>query len=314
MIWILLIVCLFLSFMLSGMECALFTVSRVRARHAAGEGDKKARKLNALLEHRNQLLHAITAINHFVTLIAFALSLYFLLQWLGNWGWVIAVLLVLPIFIIGLELVPKILFQRYPFRLLCRLATPLSVLHTLTKPWLWILNTFQRSPAESAFPDDASNDIHTLVKTLQKLGVLPPNIISLVERLALFQTREISDMMIPLSGLTALPPDMPLASVLQLNHEVRHPWLAVMGIDGGLLGWLDITSLPTKPMADKLVRQFMRPLSQVQFNEPSLRCLQMLRKRGEPVAEVRDKNKLVIGVLTQQALINDMIGQFPGQT
>lgn len=310
MIWLLLVLCLFLSFMLSGMECALFTVSRVRARHAAGEGDKSARRLNALLEHRNDLLHTIAAINHFVTLIAFAIAAFFLLRWLGAWGWVVAVLLALPVFIIGLELVPKILFQRYPFRLLCRLAAPLTVLHTLTKPWLWLVNLFRQKSTDTSSPDDVTDDIHSLVKTFQKLGVLPENIAGLVGQLAKFQKLEASDLIIPLSRLTALPPDMPLASVMQLNHEVQLPWRAVMGSDGALLGWLDVTSLPAKPMADKLVRQFMRPLSQLQLHDPALRCLQMIRKRGEPVAEVQDDKKQVVGVITQQALINAMLGEF----
>lgn len=308
MIWLLFGFCLFLSFMLSGMECALFTVSRVRARHAAGEGDKSARRLDALLEYRNNLLHTITAINHFTTLVAFAIATYFLLQWIGPWGWPVALLLGLPVFIMGLELVPKILFQRYPFRLLCRLATPLTLLHNLTKPWLWVVDRFKHQSVNGDPADEVTDDIHTLVKTMQKLEVLPESISILIEQLARFQKLQVSGLMIPLSRLTALPPDMPLASVIQLNREVHHPWRAVMGTDGALLGWLDVTALPAKPMADKLVRQFMRPLGQVQLLDPPLRCLQTLRKRGEPIAEVRDANKQVVGVIAQQALVQALIG------
>lgn len=311
MIWLLFTFCLFLSFMLSGMECALFTVSRVRARHAAGEGDKSARRLDALLEHRNHLLHAITAINHFATLIAFAIATFFILRWIGPWGWLVALLLALPVFLIILELVPKILFQRYPFRLLCRLATPLTVLHFTTKPWLWVINRFKHQPIGNSAADEATDDIHSLVKTMQKLEVLPESISRHIEALANFQKLQTPVLMIPLSRLTALPPDMPLASVLQLNKELQHPWRAVMGTDGALLGWLDLTALPAKPMADKLVRQFMRPLSQLQVSDSPLRCLQALRKRGEPIAEVRDDKKEVVGVIAQQVLINALLGEVP---
>lgn len=311
MIWLLFALCFFLSFILSGMECALFTVSRVRARHAAGEGDKNARRLDALLEHRNHLLHTITAINHFATLIAFAIATFFILRWIGPWGWVVALLLALPVFLIVLELVPKILFQRYPFRLLCRLATPLTMLHVMTKPWLWIINRFKQKNAGGEEADEVTDDIHTLVKTMQKLEVLPENISRHIEALAQFQKLTTPALMIPLSRLTALPPDMPLVSVLQLNKELQHPWRAVMGTDGALLGWLDLTALPAKPMADKLVRQFMRPLSQVQMSDSPLRCLQALRKRGEPVAEVRDEKKQAVGVIAQQVLVNALLGEVP---
>lgn len=311
MIWLLFAFCLFLSFLLSGMECALFTVSRVRARHAAGEGDKSAQRLDALLEHRNHLLHTITAINHFATLLAFGIATFYLLRWIGPWGWPVALLLGLPVFLIILELVPKILFQRYPFRLLCRLATPLTVLHFLTKPWLWIINRFKNKSAGNDSADEVTDDIHSLVKTMQKLEVLPESTSTLIEQLAKFQKLQTPGLMIPLSRLTALPPDMPLASVLQLNKELQHSWRAVMGTDGALLGWLDLTALPARPMADKLVRQFMRPLGQVQLLDSPLRCLQTLRKRGEPVAEVRDEKKQVVGVIAQQALISALLGGEP---
>lgn len=313
MIWLLFAFCLFISFILSGMECALFTVSRVRARHAAGEGDKSARRLHELLEHRNHLLHIITAINHFATLVAFAIATFFILQWIGPWGWLVALLLALPVFLIMLELVPKILFQRYPFRLLCRLAAPLTLLHVLTKPWLWIINRFKQKTAGEDTESEATDDIHTLVKTMQKLEVLPESTSALIAQLAGFQKLQTPALMIPLSRLTAVPPDMPLASVLQLNKELKHPWRAVMGTDGALLGWLDLNALPAKPIADKLVRQFMRPLGQVQLTDSPLRCLQMLRKRGEPVAEVRDGKKQAVGVIDQQVLINALLGEVPEQ-
>ena len=64
---------------------------------------------------------------------------------------------------------------------------------------------------------------------MQKLEVLPESISRHIEALALFQKLNTPALMIPLSRLTALPPDMPLVSVLQLNKELQHPWRAVMG-------------------------------------------------------------------------------------
>jgi CBS domain containing-hemolysin-like protein len=49
----------------------------------------------------------------------------------------------------------------------------------------------------------------------------------------------------------------------------------------------------------------------VQVLDSPLRCLQALRKRGEPVAEVRDEKKQAVGVIAQQALISALLGEEP---
>jgi Mg2+/Co2+ transporter CorB len=74
MTWLLLILCLALSFMLSGLESAVMAVSRVRVRHAASAGDRRARGLLPLLEDRDALIGCITVANHLTNLAAFLLS------------------------------------------------------------------------------------------------------------------------------------------------------------------------------------------------------------------------------------------------
>lgn len=307
MIWLALLFSLSAAFLLSGISTALLNVSRVRARHAAEEGDSSAARLAALLEHRNELHPVVAALTQAFSTVAFVCLGILPVEWLGAWGWAAAVLLALPVFLVGLEFVPKALFLRYPFRLLRRLATPLTILHVMAKPWLWLMKlTGQRASGDSS----SNGDIHglqVLAQTVATLGVLPQPICALVQRSATFQTLHAAGIMIPLTEITALPHDMPLASAVTLNGRPMHPWRAVLGPDGTLQGWLDMTALPTKPSMDKLVRQFMRPILPLRGTDPALRCLQALRKRGEPVAAVLDAKGDALGVVTQQALIAELL-------
>ncbi len=303
MIWIILVLSLPSAFLLSGIGSALLNVSRVRARHAAEEGDRSAARLARLLEHRNEIHHAVAVVQHLFALAAFTCCAILLVGLLGPWGWLAALVLALPVFSIGLEFVPKLLFRRYPFRLLRRLATPLAFLHLLARPWIWLARLVKKRTSNGAAATEDALSMHTLADTITDLGVLPAPICALVKQSAFFQKQRASDLLLPLKQLTALPPDMPLASAMVLNGQPRHPWRAVLGADGRLLGWLDMASIPSKPVRDKLVRQFMRPMLQVRKDEPALRCLQALRKRNEPVAAVIDAKNEAIGVITQQSLI-----------
>ena len=309
MIWAILAISLPCAFLLSGIGSALLNVSRVRARHAAEEGDKSAARLARLLEHRNEIHHAVAVVQHLCALAAFSCCAILLVARLGSWGWLVALVVALPIFLVGLEFVPKLLFRRYPFRLLRRLAAPLAFLHLLARPWIWLARLIQkRSNGGTALTEEALG-LHTLAETISDLGVLSDPICKLLKQTAIFQKQRATDLLLPLAQLMALPPDMPLASAAALNAQVKHPWRAVLGPDGRLLGWLDMATLPSKPLPDKLVRQFMRPMLQVRRDEPALRCLQTLRKRNEPVAAVVDASNEAVGVITQQSLIDAIFSQ-----
>lgn len=107
MIWVIIALSLPAAFLLSGIGSALLNVSRVRARHAAEEGDRTAARLARLLEHRNELHHAVTVLQHLLALSAFACCLMVLIGWFGRWGWLAAVVLLIPVFLVGLEFVPR---------------------------------------------------------------------------------------------------------------------------------------------------------------------------------------------------------------
>ncbi len=306
MIWLLLPLCLLLAFLFSGMESALLTVSKVRTRHAAEEGDKKAARLATLLEKRNEILHTVTVLNRAMALGAFALVAVALVHWLGVWGWAVALLAALPVFLIGLELVPKLLFRRYPFRLLKGFAPMLAFIHRAAAPTLWLARLVTPKQLSAPLPA-VSFGLPDVARSVVELGILPEPTCRLLEQAAEFHPMKAREVMTPLKQLSALPPDLPLSGAVTLSKESPNPWRAVMSANGGLQGWLDLTALPAKPARDRLVRQFMRPLLQLKESEPAFKCLQMLRKRGEPVAAVVNAEGEAVGVLTQRRLVQALM-------
>lgn len=308
MIWLLLPVFLVLAFLLSGMESALLTVSRVRTRHAADEGDKLAARLATLLEKRNEILHTVTVLNRAMGLGAFTLVAVALVHWLGMWGWAVALLAALPVFLIGLELVPKLLFRRYPFRLLRGFAPLLSFIHRASAPTLWLARLI--TPRQlTALPEAEKVGLPDVARSVAGLGVLPEPTCALLHGLAEFHPLRARQVMLPLHQVTALPPDLPLSGAVSLSREPSHAWRVVLSADGGLQGWLDLTALPARPSRDRLVRQFMRPLLQLRESDAALRCLQALRKRGEPIAAVLDAKGEAIGVVIQRHLVQALMAQ-----
>lgn len=311
MSWLaLLLVTLALSFALSGLESAVLAVSRVRVRHAAGAGDRRAARLLHLLQDRDALLGAITVANHIINLAAFVIIALKLVPVSGAWGYLAAFVVALPVFLIGLEILPKKLFRRYPFRCI-RALSPLVIAVGLLRP---LFRLFQRQSDLAEANMDVPNvsagrqDLCHQAQTLQKMGQLAPGTADLVEQVLNYRRLRAADVMRPLTRSVALAPDLPLSTAQIMAREHEMSTLPVIGDKGTFVGVLDLSALPGRLPPDRLVRQHMRTLDTVHEGDSALQALQRLRKRGRSICLVTDGQSEPRGLLYEEDLLRHLIG------
>jgi CBS domain containing-hemolysin-like protein len=311
MIWILLIGCLALSFMLSGLESAVLAVSRVRVRHAASEGDRRARRLLPLLEDRDALIGCITVANHMTNLAAFAILALSLLRNASVWHYAIAFVLALPVLLIGLEVMPKKLFRRYPFRSL-RSVSPLVHLVGLARPLFRAFATGKSAAETAEAPSEARqsrgrDDLKALANELASQQQLSPIATHLIERVLDYKKLRAADVMQPLTRSIALSAEMPVRTALIIAREQNSSLLPVLGENGAFIGVLDTTALPAEIPADRLVRQHMRTLDTFPAALPALQALQRMRKQGRRLAIVVDARHSPLGLVTEERLLEPLM-------
>lgn len=308
MTWIaLLIVALLLSFALSGLESAVLAVSRVRVRHAAGSGDKRALQLLPLIEDRDALLGAITVTNHVTNLAAFLIIAWKLVRISGPWGYLAAFIIALPVFLIGLEVLPKKLFRRYPFRSL-RTLTPLVLLVGLVRPLFRSL--IKPRPEDADVPDQSSgrDDLRHQAQVLSRQGQLSPGAARLIQRALDYRKLRTSSIMRPLTRSIALAGDLPISTALIMAREHRVTTLPVIGDKGQFVGVLDLAALPPHLPPDRLVRHHMRTLDAVQSRDSALQTLQRMRKRGRTLSLVLDDKQEPVGLASEEDLLRHLMG------
>jgi CBS domain containing-hemolysin-like protein len=306
MTWILLLLCLALSFMLSGLESAVMAVSRVRVRHAASAGDRRARGLLPLLEDRDALIGCITVANHLTNLVAFLLVAFPVIHHASLWGYVLAFALALPVFLIGLEVMPKKLFRSYPFRSLCSVA-PLLHLVGLARPLFRVVAGKQRADLSEA-PSEARqtrgrDDLKALAHQLSAQHQLSVNATQLIERVLDYKKLRTADLMQPLTRSIALAAEIPLSTALIVAREQNCTLLPVLGDNGSFIGLLDTSDLPATLPPDRLVRHHMRTLDAMPASLPALHALQRLRKSGRRLAIVVDDRQQPLGLITEEQLL-----------
>ncbi len=303
MIWLWFIFCAIAAFLLAGIESALLSVSRVRARHAASEGDRAAEKLAVLLDHRHHLLRAAMATHHSFSIAAFLALAVICHRLLGLWGIVVAVLIAVPLFLIVLELVPKALWRLFPFRLLRRCTGILSALMLLAKPWRFFAQKTQPHSQDTTPTQLPQDGVAALTENIIALKLLPANTSALLTNYAAFSKLNALDIAEPLTAVSAMPAAFPLASALQIAMQSKRRHHPVLNEDGTIIGCLDAANLSPDMPRDRVVSQFAQPLPHGIATDSAMRCLQTLRKSGSPIMLIHDAKNQPAGLIWRETLL-----------
>jgi len=309
------LICALLSFALAGAEAAVLSVSRVRVRHAAAEGDARARLLLPLLEDRDAMLGAVTVSNHLTNLGGFLVLTWELVRALGASGYAVAFLLALPFFLIGLEIIPKKLFRRYPFRSL-RVTLPLLKIVGWARPLFRLGVLIRRRAEEKPEPLAGSGevpreDLRTLSAAMVGRHVMSATAAELIGRVLDYRRLMVRDLMVPLSRSMALAPDVPVRLAQELARSNSLVAVPVLGEGGDYIGVFEPANCGGQVPPDRMVRQHMRSLEQVGQDEQALRALQRLRKKGRTVALVVRTGREPVGVVTEEALLRPLLSLEP---
>ena len=311
MVWAAWVLCFAVAVVLAGVEAALLAVSRVRARHAADEGDAKAARLVTLLEQRGELLQAAVTANHALSITAFLLLVWGLEPSCGMWSLGLAMAIVLPLYLVGLELLPKSFFRRFPFRSLRRLTWLLSILRVAYLPWRLVSRHFRWMP--EATDRSASGGVSALADIISSMRLLPTLAVGLLQSFAKFERTTASQLMTSLLDVTGLPADLPLSTAIPLVARSPHGHLPVLNDRGEVIGFFDLARVTPQASPDRLVRLFTQPLIRVRADQPALQCLQTLRRAGTPLALVMQSSgaEKPVGLLHLEVLLDAVLTAAP---
>src|SRR6185436_20139997 len=142
-IWLIFVLCLALSFELSGMEAGVFALSRLRVRQQMRAGRHSAKVLHQFLENPENFLWTILVGNTVANFIILGWLIMVLQQALpGHRFWfVLLFTIVVFLFYTFFDLLPKMLFRSFPTRLCMMLARPFRFIHWLLRPLVWAVDS-----------------------------------------------------------------------------------------------------------------------------------------------------------------------------
>jgi CBS domain containing-hemolysin-like protein len=303
-------------------EFAIVKVRDTRIAELAGEGKRRARVANHIVNHLDAYLSA-TQLG--VTVASLGLG------WLGATAFtdlfgltmnrtaaaVVAFVVVTFITIIFGELVPKNLSIRKAEQATLITALPLRWFYLVTRPITWlmfiaaagILRLFRIKPASDRELAHSEEELRMILEASQEVGHIDEVEQILMRRALTFGNQTVTEIMVPRTEMAALPTSLTIAQAIDEVAETNHTRYPAYEEDvDNIVGYIHVKDLYRAPRNSTL-RRLLRPVGFLAETSNVEVALQRFQSTRTPLAIVVDEHGGTAGIVTVQDVVEELIGE-----
>lgn len=312
MIWVAIICLLLISFLFSGIEAGILSVNRVRLQHRVKLRDRAALKLNRLLANPERLLVTVLVVTNLMNIGALLLLTQELVSDFGNSGYWMALLGFLPVYLFGLEVLPKSLFRRFPYRALAAFAEPLRIADALLSPmhavgWRVSRWIFGRRPPEQQKLFVAREDFKYLTFESERVGTLTKEEREMIHNVVDFRGNTAKDVMVPMDQVRTIDAQASLVNLLEQSRATGFGRWPVVSEGGKITGLIDVFDVALDSRRSGTVELFQRRILRVAEKDPAYTILRKMRAARISLAVVEDRDSTPLGIVTSEDLIRRLV-------
>jgi Mg2+/Co2+ transporter CorB len=315
-----LFVLLIFSGLFSIAETSMMALNRYRLRAMVKLGNRAARRVSQLLERTDRLLGVILLGNNLINIGAATLASVITIRLFGQreFALMLSTAAVTFVVLVFAEITPKVIGAAYPERIALPLAYVLGPLLKVLYPIVWFVNLFSLAilwllrfkPPGGDAQRLSQEELRTLV--LEHSHFLPKkHLVNLfdLERLT------IEDAMTPRAQIEAIDLDAPADTLLeQLTTSYHTRLVAYRGELDNIIGIVHLRRALTALSGEVLDKQALEEvITQPYFvpaDTPALAQLQYFQENRQRLALVVDEYGDLLGLLTLEDIIEEIIGEF----
>lgn len=314
---LILIVLLMLSAYFSSAETAMVSVSRMRIRSLAEQGNKKSALVLKIFDHESKMLSAILIGNNLVN--TFMASLASMIAYnFGGAAVSIATFLITFLILVFGEITPKTLATRSAEKLALAYAPTISILMKVLTPVIWFINLFStmilrllgvRSDAKNA--SITESELYTILDVAHEESVIEAEERDMIRNVFEFTDAKAREIMVPRVHVTAADIHSSYEDLLELfrqDHFTRMPvYDGTIDNVVGLINMKDLILFDGKEPFD--IHSFLRkPVFTVE-NKSISDLMQEMQKDQYNMAIVLDEYGELAGILTVEDIIEEIVGE-----
>jgi putative hemolysin len=316
------LLCLGFSFLLSGMESGLFSLSRLRIRQQMRSGKYSARLLHGYLENPENFLWTILIGNTVATFVAYSLIIVALYDSFASQPllFLLCFVWLAFLFYVLCDLLPKMLFRLFPNRFCLWMALPFRFIHFGLSPLVALLSWFSsgllsltggRNFSGQVF---ASRSEFRLMMTHESSQALTSDERIMINRVLDLQNITLRSITIPMERVVGASPNTTAAELLELCRKHRSTRIPIWQLQAGgrrIIGFVSINSLLYGRTVDLSTpaSEFLKPALYLREDVRLEEALRRMQRAGHRLAVVVGLDQHEVGVVSVQDILKSIFGE-----
>lgn len=195
--------------------------------------------------------------------------------------------------------------------MLVKLLTPLSALFSGISA---LLSRFLASDETTTVTEE---ELISIIETIEDEGVLEPEKQALVNSAMEFRDKLAEDIMIPMSGVTAVSSTIPLDNLAEIVQTSAYSRLPVYeGSKDNIVGILPVNLFLTHYVTGKQIHLRKLLMKPYVFNRKTeiSELLQRMRLNKLHMIFVTDENNKKLGIITMEDLLEELVGDIQDES
>ncbi len=300
------------SALFSACETAFSSVNKIRLKHSAMQGDKKAEKALNIAESFDRALTAILIGNNLVNIFSASLGTILFNAWFGEGSVGIASLCMTVLVLIFGEIIPKSYAKSHAEPLTRFFAAPLHGLIWILTPVIFLFNQLSKLvQSKDAEPSVTEDELKVIVEQIEEEGVLEEQESDLVRSALEFDEISVNEVLVPRVNIVAVQKDMPIDEVKQVFLRERYSRLPVYDetlddiigfiTEKDFFGLIEEGGTALRPIIKNIIRlpEFAR-ISDI---------LGTMQRAKSHIALVMDQYGGTKGMVTLEDIIEELVGE-----
>ena len=313
-------VLLVMSALFSSMETAFSSVNKIRLKHEASNGNKKAERALNIAENFDKALTSILVGNNIVNILSSSLGTVIFTKIFGTAGVAISTAVMTVLVLIFGEIIPKSFAKQNAEKCALAFAGILGGIMFILTPISAIFSQLQKALAKISKPDDSPNftedELKYIIEEIEDQGVLEEQESDLVRSALEFDDITVEQILVPRVKVVAVERNEDIETITEIFIRDRYTRLPVYEetVDNivGLINEKDFFALVTRPEgipAGAGIEGIIQKALYVSEMKLISEVLYEMQRSKIHMAIVKDQYGGTSGIVTMEDIIEELVGE-----
>ncbi|MBI4825611.1 MAG: HlyC/CorC family transporter [Nitrospirae bacterium] len=322
---IIIVICLVAIAILSSSEVAFIAANRIKLKHLAEQGNKKAGTVLKIREEHDRLFSAVILSGNLFTVLATSVGTVLALEIFGpdhaDAGIVVSTGMMTLLTVVFGELAPKTFAVNHAERIALMMARPIKLYIKIISPLVFIFNHLSNmlirltgGKVGSTPQFLTEEEMKSMISIGEEEGAIEKEEKKMLHNVFEFGDKSVSEAMVPRTEVVAIPEDAVVADVLDLVNEKGYSRYPVIreNVDN-IIGMLYVKDILRKMAKEEVTPQtnitgLVRDAYYIPESKMVTSLLDDMQKNKFQIAVVIDEYGGTAGIITLEDMIEEIVG------